>query len=344
MNMARSDGYSAVAAVPMPVGRGLIRWAVFVTAGVIALILALSHSMAAGAAAPIAYDTNCVAINYTTCIPTVGYVAPANGYIAPGYGVFNGNVVSVTPDARYCGGIVYVVNEGGNLIDRCPNGARVFPAFADYGTGFIGGNYINGYFNNGFVGNGVLGNAALCGGVYGCSGAFNNFAGCNININCGAFPAGATYVGGGIYTYRDNRFCGDGNLAFVVGRGSYCQNGQPLFANGNVVVNPGFYRFFEAAPAAPAAQAPAAIAQPVTAPAAAPVVAAPVAAPVAPVAAPAVVQQAPAAAPVVSMPTALTAPQVQTPDAAPAGGSTVHVLSAPAVTAPAATRDLDDHR
>lgn len=325
MDTASSTVYSAAVPAPAPLGRGLVRWAVLGAAGVIALILALSHSMAASAAAPVTYDTNCIAINYTTCIPSIGYVAPTNGYIAPGYGMFNGNVVATNLDPRYCGGIVYVVNEGGNLIDRCPDGTRVIPLFPDYGNAFIGGNYINGYFNNAYFNSGFVNNGFVCNGINGCPGVFNS----------GAFPAGATYVGGGVYTYRDNRFCGDGNLAFVVGRGSYCQNGQPLFANSNVV-NPGFYgnyyRFFEVTPAT------------TTAPAAAPVTAAPVVAPTTPVvAAPAVVQQAPAAAPA-AMPTALTAPQVQTPDAAPAGGSNVHVLSAPAAAAPTVTRDLDDHR
>ena len=319
MDMACSTDGSAVAIAPAGVRRGLIHWAVLGAAGVIALILALSHSMGASAAAPVTYDTNCIAINYTTCVPTVGYVAPANGYVAPGYGAFNGNVVSVNVDPRYCNGIVYVVNEGGNLIDRCPNGARVFPVFPDYGTGFIAGNYINGFFNNGFVNNGFVGNGVICNGIYGCPGAFNTFVGCNVNINCGAFPAGATYVGGGVYTYKDNRFCGDGNLAFVVGRGFFCQNGQPLFANGNVVnpgvVNGNFYRFYEATPTAVTHAPAATVAQPAAAP-----------------------QQAPA-----QVPTALTAPQGQAPAAGSASGS-VHALSAAPATAPTATKDTDDHK
>jgi hypothetical protein len=343
MDTARSTGYSAVAVAPASLGRGLIRWAVLGAAGVIALILALSHSMAAGAAAPVTYDTNCIAINYTTCVPSVGYVAPTNGYVAPGYGTFNGNIVATNLDPRYCGGVVYVVNEGGNLIDRCPDGTRVVPVFPDYGfaglygNGFIGANYLNGFVNNGFV----------CNGLYGCPGAFNNGV-FNNGIFNGAFPAGATNIGGGVFTYMDNRFCGDGKLFFVVGRGSFCQNGQAL--NGNGIFNPGFvngnfYRFFEVTPTTPTTQEPAAtVAQPATtAPAAAPVTAAPIAAPTTQVAAPAAVPQAPAAAPA-QMVTALTAPQVQTPDAAPTGGGGVHILSAPPATTPAATTDPDDHK
>lgn len=333
MDMACSTDGSAVAIAPAGARGRLIHWAVLGAAGVIALILALSHSMAASAAAPVTYDTNCIAINYTTCVPTVGYIAPANGTIAPGFGAFNGNVVNVTVDARYCNGIVYVVNEGGNLIDRCPNGARVFPAFPDFGIGgVIGTGFIGANFNNGVVvNNGIIGNGAICNGVFGCPGVFNNFAGCNVNFNCGAFPAGATYVGGGVYTYRDNRFCGDGNLAFVVGRGFFCQNGQPLFANGNVVnpvvVRGNFYRFYEATPPTAVTHAPAAPVAPaatVTQPAAAPAPAAP--------------QQAPA-----QVPTALTAPQVQAPAAGSASGS-VHALSAAPATAPTATKDTDDHK
>lgn len=42
------------------------------------------------------------------------------------------NVVAVYPDSRYCDGIVYITNEGGNLINRCDNGARVYPVYPDY--------------------------------------------------------------------------------------------------------------------------------------------------------------------------------------------------------------------
>jgi len=337
MDMAGSTGYAAVAPVSMT--RTVVRWAVLGAAGVIALFLALSQGMTAGAAAPTTYDAACIAINYTTCVQP-GSIAPVNnGFFGGGFGTFNGNVVSVTTDNRYCGGIVYVVNEGGNLINRCPDGTRVFPVFPDFGNGFvgngfIGNNFIGGNFNNGFVNNGFVNNGFVGNGFVNNGGFFNN----------GAFPAGATFVGGNTYTYNDNRFCGDGKLAFVPGRGSFCQNGQPLFANGfngNGFFGNGFggngfvfpnYRFLE-------------VAQPTTAPVAAPVTAAPVAAPTTAVAAPAAVQQAPVVVAPAQMPTALTAPQVQTPDAATTGGGAgIHVLSAPAVTAPAAAKDTDDHR
>ena len=113
-----------------------------------------------------------------TTAPGTVYTAPTNGI----YGGFNGNVVATNIDPRYCGGVVYVVNEGGNLIDRCPDGTRVLPVFPDYGIGglygggFIGADYLNGYVNNGFIGNG-----AVCGGLYGCPGAFNNFNGAYFN-------------------------------------------------------------------------------------------------------------------------------------------------------------------
>ncbi|MDQ6907336.1 MAG: hypothetical protein M3176_10950 [Chloroflexota bacterium] len=346
MDMASSTGYSAVA--PVSVSRTVVRWAVLGAAGVIALIIALSNSMTASAAAPVAYQTNCIPINYGTCVQNGVYGTVNNGFYGGGYGAFNGNVVSVTSDNRYCGGVVYIVNEGGNLIDRCPNGARVFPVFPDYGVGgvfgngFVGNNFIGGNFNNGFVNNGFVNNGAICNGLYGCPGAFNGGF-----FNNGGFPAGATFVGGNTYTYNDNRFCGDGKLFFVPGRGSFCQNGNGFAGNGfagNGFVFPN-YRFLEVAQPTTATQAPVAVVAPATtAPVAAPVTAAPVAAPTTPVAAPAAVQQSPVVAAPAQMPTALTAPQVQTPDAPAGGGAGIHVLSAPAVTAPAATTDSDDHR
>src|SRR6266516_1691924 len=114
MNMARSRGYSALAIVPTDraVVRTVVRWAVLGAAGVIALIIALSHSMSASAAAP------CVQINYTTCVATgaayitgnaVAYTNTNSGYPA-------NTVVSTYYDPRY--GVVSVVSDGsGNLID-----------------------------------------------------------------------------------------------------------------------------------------------------------------------------------------------------------------------------------
>ena len=99
--------------------------------------------------------------------------------------------------------------------------------------------------------------ASLCGGVYGCPGGpyygglYNGYAGFNGNfgylngnfhnygyLNNNVFPAGGTAVGGVVY-YNDNRFCGDGKVAFVPNRGYYCQNGGALVTNGVNSVNCG---------------------------------------------------------------------------------------------------------
>jgi len=309
MDMARLDGSLAVA--PISLTRAVVRWAVLGAAGVTALILALSHSVAASAAAPA-----CIPINYTTCVvPGTAYLNSNVGTVyapapVPTTSAYPPNTVVVPPyfDNRY--GWVEVVTDGsGNLIDVNPfTGQRIYPVFSDFVGGFLPGylaaNVANVPIYNGFV-----------------PGAFTTaFTGCNVNFNCGGFPAGATYIGGGIYTYRDNRYCGDGMLGFIPGRGSYCMNGQPLVTNGGVtpVV---YYRPFEAT-------------QPAAAPAAAPAPA-PAAAPAAATQAPAPAASAPA-----QMPTALTAPQAPAAPAAPA--NTVHVLSAPAATAPAERGAMDD--
>lgn len=301
MDMARSDDSLAVA--PISLTRAVVRWAVLGAAGVIALILALSHGAAASAAAPA-----CIPINYTTCVvPGTAYLNTNIGAVyapVPTASTYPPNTVVVPPyfDNRY--GWVQVVTDGsGNLIDVNPfTGQRIYPVFSDFVGGFLPGylaaNVANVPLYNGFF-----------------SGA-SPFVGCNVNFNCGGFPAGATYIGGGIYTYRDNRYCGDGMLGFIPGRGSYCMNGQPLVANG--VANPVvYYRPFQTT-------------QPAAAPAAASV----------PAAAPAPATQSPAPAAPVQMPTALTAPQAPAAPAAPA--NTVHVLSAPAATAPAERGAMDD--
>ncbi len=334
MNMASSNGCSAIAIEPRAMARTMVRWAVLGAAGVIALVIALSHSMTASAA-----DPNCVAINYTTCVQVPGYTAPS--YTAPAYGVASGTVVQTTVDPRYCGGIVLIVNEGGNLIDRCPDGTRVYPAFLDYGFGF--GGYGVGYVAPNYAANVVAPNYVnnyVCNGLYGCPNGFagNGFYG-NVFNGGNVFPAGGTNVGGVIY-YNDNRFCGDGKIAFVPGRGYYCQNGGVLANgfNGFAGVGSGYlygnYRFLEASQPTVVTQDPAPVAAdttPAVAPATTVVTAAPVAA--APVAAPVVVQAAPAA----QMATALnsTTP-TQVPDAAPAGGTGVKILSSDAAVAPAA--------
>ncbi len=311
MNMARSSGYSAVAVEPASFAdreamRSVIRWAVLGAAGVIALILALTQSMAASAATTVTYDSNttCIQINLMTCVPIQSYTTTAPStylggaylrgayvggptyiggpsYIAPATTSTSGSyLVSSTYDPRYCGGVVNIWNEGGNLIDRCPDGTRVIPIFSDYGPGVLGANFVSpNYFGGAIVNNGIT-----CNGLNGCpfggfygnvpfNGNFSALNGCNVNFNCGAFnaaPAGGTFVGG-VYYYNDNRFCGDGKIALVPNRGYYCQNGGALVNGvntvncGNFFVNGcGIWRGYEAdaAPAAPvvahAAVAPAA--------------------------------------------------------------------------------------
>ncbi|MDQ2785662.1 MAG: hypothetical protein M3Y58_11750, partial [Chloroflexota bacterium] len=211
--MAGSTGYS-VAAVPTSIGRSLLHWAVLGAAGVIALILALTHSAAAGAQAP----ANCIPINYGTCVVngaayTTGTVG--NTYVAPNTGI-PGNAAVSAPyfDPRY-GFVQVVTDNSGNLIDINPStGQRIYPVYPDYGiggvigTGFIGANFNNGFVNNGFVNNGFNGfNGNFNNGFNGFNGngnfvnGFNGFNGGFVN-NGNTFPAGATYVGGGTYTYN----------------------------------------------------------------------------------------------------------------------------------------------
>ncbi|MGI8689791.1 MAG: hypothetical protein ACR2M3_14545 [Thermomicrobiales bacterium] len=319
MNMASSTGYSAAVATSPSFGRGLIRWAVLGAAGVIALILALSHSMTASAQVP---TTNCIPISYGNCVTTgVPFTNVGSTYIPTNTGI-PANAAASAPyfDPRY--GLVQVVTDSsGNLIDINPQtGQRIYPVFPDYGiggvigNGFIGANFNNGFVNNGFV-NGFNGfNSGFVNGFNGFNGGF---------FNGNTFPAGATNVGGGVFTYNDNRFCGDGKIAFVVGRGYFCQNGGPLVTNntvttvncGNFFLNGcGIYRPFEvnastpqqastvtayAATAAPKAAAPVVQAAVPVTQAAAPVVQAAVA-PKAPVMAPAM------AAPIVAKAQATT--------------------------------------
>jgi len=327
MNMARSSGYSALAVEPIDRSalRTIVRWAVLGAAGVIALILALSHSMSASAAAP------CVQINYTTCVtPGVSYIGGNTvAYTNVNSGYPANTVVSTYYDPRY--GVVSVVSDGsGNLIDvNAATGQRIYPIFPDYGYGA-------GYVAGNFIGNPTFINGNVCNGVYGCPNGFNGFVGNGFygNVfNNGAFPAGAT-VSGGIVYYKDTRFCpGDGSIALIPGRGYVCANGQSVSGNGAF---PGFvypnYRFLE-------------VTQPTTAPVATTVTAAPAAAaPVAaaPEVAPTVEQTPVVAAP--QMATALNTTPVQAPVAPTGGGGNVHVLSVP-VTAPAATTvDPEDHK
>ncbi|MHB8647144.1 MAG: hypothetical protein ACYDAR_15255 [Thermomicrobiales bacterium] len=305
MNMARSMEYSAVA--PASLTRTVVRWTVLGAAGVIALFLALSHSMAASAAAP-----NCIVINYTTCVtPGSAFVTNTNVSVtytpvAANTG-YPPNTVVIPPyfDNIY-GWVEVVTDSNGVLIDINPfTGQRIFPFTTGYGfPAFVTGNIVNVPFVN----------ANFCNGLFGCvgfnGGVFNG--NCNVTINCGTIPAGLTYAGNGVYTYKDNRFCGDGMLGFIFGHGSFCLNGQPLFANGTpapVIV----FRPFE-------------VSQPTSAPATAPVTAAPV------TAAPAATTTTTVTVPA-NTATALAAPQT------PASGGTVHALSAPTTPAERAPRD-----
>src|SRR5947209_4870453 len=99
MNMACSSSYSAIASNPADreASRSLIRWAVLGAAGVIALVLALTHSMAASAATP----AGCIQINYTTCVTTgTAYATTAPVYTtAPTY--VGGNVVAAPSNSGY---------------------------------------------------------------------------------------------------------------------------------------------------------------------------------------------------------------------------------------------------
>jgi len=288
--------------------RSLLRWIVLGAASMVALAFAVAHSASVGAAAP------CVPINYTTCVtPGTAYVAPTYApptYVAPTYvapaiattGYPANTVVSTYYDPRY--GVVSVVTDAsGNLIDvNAATGQRIYPVFPDYGygAGYVAGNFIG---NPAFInGNGFIN------GNY----AFNGFNYLNGNVN--TFPAGGTVAGGVVY-YNDNRFCGDGKVAFVPGRGYFCQNGAPLVPNGVTTVNCGdffasngcgIYRPFEVSSTAtaPAQTAPVTTYE-ATAPKAAVVAPAAVTAPAA-VVAPQVPVVAPAAAPSVTVAPAAT--------------------------------------
>jgi hypothetical protein len=338
---------SASIAVMREASRSLVRWIVLGAASLVLFILAAAHGASVGAAAPAPYTGN-YCINFYTCysVPTntPTYVAPT--YVAPAAvaapattsttGYPPNTVISTYADPRYCGGVVSVVTDSsGNLIDVCPGtGQRIAPIYPDYvngfAPGFLGANYLNG--NIAFNGN------------------FNYLNGnvCTVNFNCGAFntfPAGGTVVGGVVY-YNDNRFCGDGKIAFVPGRGYFCQNGGPLMPNGVTTVNCGnfflngcgIWRGYEAdAPAAPAA---ATQPQQVTT-YAAPAAKAPVVAPAAPVVAPAAPVVAPAA-PVIA-PAAVAAPAAPVvAPAAPVSAKTATALNAPVYVPVGSTSDPTD--
>lgn len=312
--------------------RSLLRWVVLGAASLVLFVFAAAHSGSVGAATP-ATSAGTYCISFYTCYNTPGYSAPvytgptyttpvytAPTYVAPAVvaapavttsasGYAPNTVVSSYYDPRY-GPVSVVTDATGNLIDiNSATGQRIYPYAPDYGYGYVGGSY----FGANYIGS----NIAYNGGY--------NYGYLNNNV----YPAGGTAVGGVVY-YNDNRFCGDGKVAFVPGRGYYCQNGGPLVTNGSSSVNCGnfflngcgIWRGYEAdTTAAPAAttqpqvtafSAPAAKA-PVVAPAAVAAPAAPVVAAAAPVVAPAAAVVAPAAP--VSAKVAMG-----TPGIAPVGG------------------------
>lgn len=334
-------GTASVAAM-RDASRSLLRWVIVGAASAVLFVLAVMQGISVGAAAPTAYD-NTICINYTTCYPTTTTTTTATTGYPP-------NTVIVAPyfDNRY--GVVEVVTDGsGNLIDINPyTGQRIFPFLPDFvggiGANFIGANFVGGAFLPPGVTNGIT-----CNGVYGCPFGGGFIGNANVNFvnanncaffaNCAAFPAGGTVVGGVVY-YNDNRFCGDGKIAFVPGRGYFCQNGGPLVTNNNATTvncgnfffdGCGVFRPFEANTTAPAAPKQATTVTAYSAPAA-PQAAAPTARAAAPA----------ATAPTANVATALNAPA--TPQAAPitAKAQTTSAPSAPGASAGA--EKSDDHK
>jgi hypothetical protein len=342
---------AASVATARDASRSLLRWIVVGAASAVLFVLAAMQAASVGAAAPTAYQyPGIVAPVGTTPTATTATMPSTTGYPA-------NTVVSTYIDPRYCNGLVSVATDGsGNLIDICTaTGQRFLPVFPDYGYGVgFGANFIApNYFNGGFIAPGTA-NGITCNGIYGCpfgggfigNTNFNYLNGNNCNFfgNCtAAFPAGGTVVDG-VVLYNDNRFCTDGKVAFVPGRGYFCQNGGPLVTNnttttvncGNFFFDGcGIYRPFEAnsaASAAPQQTTPVTAYSAPAAPKAAAPVAQAVVAPQAPVTAPA------AAAPAAKVATTMNAPTAQ--QAAP-----VVVKAQTATVAPAAsTSDPDDHR
>ncbi len=335
MHRARRRAISAHAPHP----NAVLRWLVLAAASVALIALALSHSASVGAASP-------------SSVSTFGGGGTQSGIVSASPYPPN-TALRTYVDPRYCDGLVSVVTDsGGNLINVCTTtGQRIFPVFPDFGfgAGFVSPSFVNGNFNNngGFINNGgFVSPSFVNGNFFNNNGGFingngfngNGFNGNFINENgfngngFNTFPAGGTVVGGTVF-YNDNRFCGDGKLAFVPGRGYFCQNGAPLFRNGATTVNCdnffvngcGVFRPFEVA-STPATQT-----APVTT----------YAAPAPKAAAPAATVTAPAApAPVATTATAPNAPAPQ--QAAAPATTTVKVQSVPA--APTTVNQQDDHR
>ena len=155
--------------------------------------------------------------------------------------------VSTYVDPRYCGGPISVVTDGGgNLINVCTTtGQRIFPVYPDtgYPTNYAGNGYVPPAYTPPATTQYVVppvttsypyqyANGAYPTGVYPNGSYLNTTTGCGINtVNCGALPAGGTQVGNVIY-YTDNRYCGDGQVALVIGQGYFCQNGTAFVQNG----------------------------------------------------------------------------------------------------------------
>lgn len=149
-------------------------------------------------------------------------------------------VISTYVDLRYCNGSISVVTDNnGVLIDVCTaTGQRIYPVYPDngYAAGYAGPGYgLPGYappaLGTQYAVPPIANPYPYANGLY-PNGAYANGTGCGINgVNCGALPAGGTQVGNVIY-YTDNRYCGDGQVALVIGQGYYCQNGTAFVQNG----------------------------------------------------------------------------------------------------------------
>jgi len=330
---------TASAAIARDASRSLLRWIVVGAASAVLFVLAMMQGASVGAAAPTAYQyPGIVAPVGTTTTTTTATMPSASGFPA-------NTVVSTYIDPRYCNGLVSVVTDGsGNLIDVCTaTGQRIIPVFPDFGfgAGFVSPAFVNSNlaFNGTFFNGNAFVNPNLA-----FNGNFFNGTNCTFFGNCtAAFPANSTVVGGVVF-YNDNRFCGDGKIAFVPGRGYFCQNGGPLVTNNTATTvncnnfffdGCGIFRPFEAnsaASTAPQQTTPVTAYSAPAAPKAAAPVAQAVVAPQAPVTAPA------AAAPAAKAVTTMNAPTAQ--QAAPVVVKAQTVSVAPA----ASTADPDDHR
>ncbi|MDQ2785646.1 MAG: hypothetical protein M3Y58_11670 [Chloroflexota bacterium] len=297
---------------------GLLRWLILGAAGLVALVLTLTQTVSVGAAAPATYDTT-ICISYFVCYNSSTGAAVSNtnsGY--PTYTI---------PNAYN----TYPTYTAPNVTNGYPSNAAVSAPYFDPRYGFV-------QVVTDSSGNLIDINAQTGQRIYPVFPDYGNgFVGGNF-VNVGTFPN--TFVNNGcpagnFSCLGFNNVCPVGNFSclgnfpyfgYPYSTGVYSGNYTVVAPSGNpIVVGPPF-RVKEVA--APTVTTPA-VAQP--------------AAPIAPTVAPAV---APAPAPAAAnTATALnpssapaTAPVVST------GSSGVHVLSAPAVTAPKATTEPDDHR